>query len=439
MSFTGLAWMVVLLLANGFFVAAEFAFIAARRNVLEQRDSNSARAAVALSRELSLSLAAAQLGITIASLLLGYVAEPAVASIIETTVGAVVQIPEDVLHAIALVVALVIVVFLHMVIGEMAPKNIAIAAPERTALVMALPFRAFLVVFRPFIWLFNGLANAILRLFRVSPVDALEAAHSAEDLAVVIADGRQEGVIDQFAHRLLTGAILLGERVAHDVMIPRLDIDALPTSATYADVEELVLLTGHSRIPIHTGEIDDVVGFVHMKDLLDVDESRRDHVVDPAGIRPIMVVPESAQAQDVLADMRRNRSHIALVIDEHGGTAGLVSLEDIAEELVGDIRDEHDPSETILERTASGRVLLSGGIRPDELARHGIAIPEGDYDTVGGFVMSRLGRIPRVGDEVEAGQATIKVTRMVGRRVVETEIIGVPAADPKPELDPLDT
>ncbi len=255
----------------------------------------------------------------------------------------------------------------------------------------------------------------------------------------MIADGRQEGVIDQFAHRLLTGAILLGERDAHDVMIPRLDIDALPTSATYADVEELVLRTGHSRIPIHTGEIDDVVGFVHVKDLLDVDESRRDHVVDPAGIRPIMVVPESAQAQDVLADMRRNRSHIALVIDEHGGTAGLISLEDIAEELVGDIRDEYDPSETILERTASGRVLLSGGIRPDELARHGIDIPEGDYDTVGGFVMSRLGRIPRVGDEVEAGQATIKVTRMVGRRVVETEITGVPAADPKPELDALDT
>jgi CBS domain containing-hemolysin-like protein len=438
MNFAGLGWMVLLLLANGFFVASEFAFIAARRNVLEQRNTKPAKAAVKLSRELSLSLAAAQLGITIASLLLGYVAEPAVASILEVAISSVVDIPDDVLHTISLVIALSFVVFLHMVIGEMAPKNIAIAAPERSALAMAIPFRAFLVVFRPFIWSLNGVANAILRLFGVKPADALDAAHSAEDLAVVIAAGRRDGVIEDFAHRLLTGAILLGDRDAYDVMIPRLDIDSLPVSASYAEIEDLVQRTGHSRIPIHTGEIDEVIGFVHVKDLLAVDETRRVEPMDRSLIRPIMVVPESAHAQDVLTEMRRTRSHLALVIDEHGGTAGLISLEDIAEELVGEIRDEHDPNVVVHLRTADGRLLLGGGTRTDQLGRHGIQVPEGDYETVGGFVMEQLGRIPSVGDEVDAGAARIRVTRMDGRRVTEVEVAGAsgPVAPSKgPILD----
>ncbi len=426
MNVSGLLWMVVLLLANGFFVAAEFAFIAARRNVLEQRNTKTARAAVKLSRELSLSLAAAQLGITIASLLLGYVAEPAVASIIETVIGSFIEIDPDLLHTIALVIALTIVVFLHMVIGEMAPKNIAIATPERSAVVMALPFRAFLTVFRPFIWALNGIANIILRLFGVKPADALDAAHSAEDLAVVIAAGRREGVIEDFAHRLLTGAILLGDRDAYDVMIPRPDIDSLPSSASYAEVEELVRASGHSRIPIHTGEIDEVIGFIHVKDLLAVEDARRHEAIDPSLIRPIMVVPESAHAQDVLSEMRRSRSHLALVIDEHGGTAGLISLEDIAEELVGDIRDEHDPNTVLLGHTADGRLIVAGGTRADELERHGVELPEGEYETVGGFVMQQLGRIPRVGDAVELGPVRIGVTRMEGRRVTEVELTNSP-------------
>jgi CBS domain containing-hemolysin-like protein len=425
---SGLVWMVLLLLANGFFVAAEFAFIAARRNVLEQRNTKTARAAVKLSRELSLSLAAAQLGITIASLLLGYVAEPAVASIIETVIGSFIEIDPDLSHTIALVIALTIVVFLHMVIGEMAPKNIAIATPERSAMVMAIPFRAFLTVFRPFIWALNGIANTILRLLGVKPADALEAAHSAEDLAVVIAAGRREGVIEDFAHRLLTGAILLGDRDAYDVMIPRPDIDSLPSSASYAEVEALVQATGHSRIPIHTGEIDEVIGFVHVKDLLTIDDTRRHETIDATLVRPIMVVPESAHAQDVLSEMRRSRSHLALVIDEHGGTAGLISLEDIAEELVGDIRDEHDPNTVSLDRSPEGALVVAGGTRADELERLGVELPQGEYETVGGFVMQQLGRIPKVGDVVGTGTARIRVTRMDGRRVTEVELSPTPTA-----------
>jgi CBS domain containing-hemolysin-like protein len=202
--------MVLLLLANGFFVAAEFAYITARRNVLEQTKSPSAVVAVRLNRDLSLSLAAAQLGITMASLVLGAVAEPAVAGILEQLLGFV-PLSENTIHVISLIIALTIVVFLHMVIGEMAPKNVAISNPERAALLLALPFRGFIVVFRPLIALLNGIANGVLRLFRVKPANALDVGHSAEDLAVIIATGQEEGVIKDFAHRLLSGAIIFGD------------------------------------------------------------------------------------------------------------------------------------------------------------------------------------------------------------------------------------
>jgi CBS domain containing-hemolysin-like protein len=211
--------MVILLLANGFFVAAEFAYITARRNVLEQTSGRAARAAAGLNRNLSLSLAASQLGITMASLLLGAVAEPAVGSILERGLG-LFPIPEAVTHGISFVIALLIVVFLHMVIGEMAPKNIVISSPERSATLLALPFRAFVIVFRPLIVVLNGFANGVLRLFGVMPADALEVGHSAEDLAVIIAAGQEEGVIEDFTHRLLTGAIIFGDLDASEVMIP---------------------------------------------------------------------------------------------------------------------------------------------------------------------------------------------------------------------------
>ena len=238
--------MVLLLLANGFFVAAEFAYITARRNVLEQVPRRSAQIAVGLNKNLTLSLAAAQLGITMASLVLGAVAEPAVATIFETGLGFL-PISENVIHGISLVIALLIVVFLHMVVGEMAPKNITISAPERTAVLLAFPFRGFILVFRPLIAFLNASANGVLRLFGVRPTDALEVGHSAEDLAVIIGTGRREGVIEDFAHRLLTGAIIFGDLDASEVMVPRPDMVAAPSGDPrfrYPGVDE-----GHRPFP----------------------------------------------------------------------------------------------------------------------------------------------------------------------------------------------
>jgi CBS domain containing-hemolysin-like protein len=423
MSVAGVVWMVVLLFANGFFVASEFAYITARRNVLEQRATRASRTSVGLMKELSLSLAAAQLGITICSLLLGYVAEPAVASIIERAVGSLIDIPERALHTIALAIALTIVVFLHMVIGEMAPKNVAIAAPERAAVAMALPFRAFIVVFKPLIVVLNGIANGVLRLLGVKPADTLETTHSAEDLAVVIATGRQEGIIEDFTHRLLAGAIMFNDRDAYEVMVPRPDVEALDRTATVRDLEEVIHRSGHSRIPIHTGDLDDVLGFVHVKDLLDIDDRDRERTIPDSMIRPMMVVPESAHMNDVLTEMRRTRNHIAIVVDEHGGSAGIITMEDIAEELVGDIRDEHDPRTVPNSRLADGRLVISGSTRRDDTPSLGLTLPEGPYETVGGFVMDRIGRIPTIGDVVDEGSHRIRVRAMDGHRVAEVELL----------------
>jgi CBS domain containing-hemolysin-like protein len=333
----------------------------------------------------------------------------------------VLPVSEDVVHGIALVIALLIVVFLHMVVGEMAPKNIAISAPERSALAMALPFRGFIFVFKPLIALLNATANGVLRLVGVPPAVALEVGHSAEDLAVIIATGRREGVIEDFAHRLLTGAIVFGDLDASEVMVPRPDIDAAPSSASVAEIQELMKVTGHSRIPIHGGDVDDILGLVHVKDLM-VDEIDSDAPLARELIREALVVPETAPLRSVLTEMRQGRSHLAVVVDEHGSTAGIITLEDIAEELVGEIADEHDSREQRVRVEPEGRIIAAGTVRPDELSRYGVKLTIGDYETIGGLVMDRLGRVPRRGDLIEDQGWRLRVRSIEGRRVGEVEI-----------------
>jgi CBS domain containing-hemolysin-like protein len=419
-NWSALLWLVLLLLANGFFVAAEFAYITARRNLLEQVPRRSAQIAVGLNKNLTLSLAAAQLGITMASLVLGAVAEPAVATIFEWILGPL-PLSENVIHWISLVIALLIVVFLHMVIGEMAPKNITISAPERTAVALAFPFRGFIIIFKPLIWVLNASANGVLRLFGVPSVDALEVGHSADDLAVIIGTGRREGVIEDFAHRLLTGAIIFGDLDASEVMVPRPDVQAAPADTPVAGLQELMRVTGHSRVPLYGRDIDEIVGLVHVKDLM-ADTLDRQTPLPNSSWRVPLVVPETAPLRTVLDEMRQARTHLAVVVDEHGSTAGIITMEDIAEELVGEISDEHDRRTKPVSVDSSGRIVAAGTVRPDELARFGVSLPTGDYETIGGLVMDRLGRLPRRGDVVEDIGWRLKVRTTQGRRVGEVEI-----------------
>jgi CBS domain containing-hemolysin-like protein len=415
----------LLLVANGFFVGAEFALTAARRSRLEElaaQGDGASRTALLCIKELSFSLAGAQLGITIASLLLGFIAEPAVAVLIEDALGPL-GLSETVLHSISFALALIVVVFLHMVVGEMAPKNMVIAQPDASARLLAPPFRLFINLLRPFIRALNSISNLTLRLFGVEPQDELAESHSAEDISALISESAREGLLGQVEHRLLSGAIGFGDKDAADVMVPRTEVDAVAADSTPADVERVVLESGHSRLPVFASDIDHVLGFIHAKDLLRVDDSGRDKALARNLIRPMLVVPESRRLHALLFDMRRERRHFAVVIDEHGGTSGIVTIEDLLEELVGEIQDESDAAELGIEYLSDRRFLVPGSLRIDEVADYvGVELPEGDYETVAGFVIDRLGRIPRRRDSVRHDGWRLRVRSMHRRRVVQVLI-----------------
>lgn len=347
---------VLLLFANAFFVAVEFALVAARRTRIEPlaaEGRRSARAALAAMRDLNVQLAGSQLGITMASLGLGFVAEPAVAAVLEELIQGLFDPPEALLHTIAFVIALTIVVFLHMVIGEMVPKNIAIAGPERTLLVLALPNRVYVTVFRPLIRFLNLLANAGVRVLGAEPRDELATAHTADEFTAMLARSREEGLIEDFAHELLSGALDFGELAVGNVVVPRRDVVTVPEGVTVAEVEHVVLDTGHSRLPVIGADLDDVRGFIHAKDLLPLSSAAYGHPVPRRLIRRMLRVPGSQNLADVLLSMRVTQVHVAVVLDADGRTAGLVTIEDLLEELVGEILDESD---RVAARAASGAI-----------------------------------------------------------------------------------
>ncbi|MET0902237.1 MAG: hemolysin family protein [Acidimicrobiales bacterium] len=342
---TSLLLAVLLLLANGFFVAVEFALIASRRTKLEalaEGGSTRARMALASMRDLNLQLAGAQLGITMASLLLGFVAEPAIAGIIEDVVEAFFDVPSGVLHTISFVVALTIVAFLHMVIGEMVPKNVAIADPERTMLALAVPNRAYVTVFGPVLRVLNALSNAGMRALGVEPRDELATAASADELAMMLGASRDQGLIEEFAHQLLKGALDLGDRGIDTVMVPREDIVWLPLISSPAEAEALVTSSGHTRLLVAGEGIDDIHGFIHAKDLLTVSGPARHRRLPSALVRDMPGLGLRDSLDDALLQMQQGRVHVAVVRDPTGRTLGIATLEDVIEALVGDIRDESD-------------------------------------------------------------------------------------------------
>ncbi len=419
---------VALLAVNGFFVAAEFALLASRRSRIEQLAADGDRRALhALAgiRELSLMLAGAQLGITMASLGLGAVAEPALASVFESLLETV-AIPSAVRHAIAFTVALSIVVFLHMVVGEMAPKSWAIAHPERSALILARPFRAFALVFRPLIRLLNWIANGLVRACGVTPQDELAVAHSPADLVLLLEESTIHGMLEAEQQVLMSRALELSGLDAEAVMIPRRDVVAVPARAGVEELERVAMETGRSRLPVYVDDLDRITGVLHVKDLLHVEPAARATTTAAQLARPALVTPESRPIEDLMLDMRQQRQHVGIVVDEYGSVSGLVALEDVIEELIGEFDDESDRGAGRLHRRTDGSMLVPGTIRPDELASDaGIALPVGDYETVAGLVIARLGRLPDVGDAVTVDGTRLEVARMDGHRVVELAVTSV--------------
>jgi CBS domain containing-hemolysin-like protein len=335
----------LLLVLNGFFVAHEFGLVGSRQAKLDphaEAGSRRARTAVEAMGNLNVQLAGAQLGITMASLGIGYVSEPALSGWFEGLVEGRIDVSPAVLHTVPFILALSIVVFLHMVIGEMVPKNATLADPERTLMWTAVPFRAYLTVFGPLVWVLNGLSNLGIRLCGVEPRDQITSAHTAEELVVMLAESHEEGLIEEFAHSLMSGVLDFGGRDAASVMVPREKIVAVSRSATVAEVERAVVTSGHSRMPMVDPDLDAMLGFVHSKDLLGLPVAAQDQPVPLRLVRRMLVVPLDRSLEDLLLSMRKARVHFAIVMGDDRRTAGLVTLEDLLEELVGDILDESD-------------------------------------------------------------------------------------------------
>jgi CBS domain containing-hemolysin-like protein len=416
---------VVLLAANGFFVAAEFALLAARRSRIEQlaaEGDKRAHHALRGIKELSLMLAGAQLGITICSLLLGAVAEPAVAHLIEDALEPL-DLHDAVHHGIAFAVALTIVVFLHMVVGEMAPKSWAIAHPESSALTLARPFRAFALIFRPVIAVLNVMANGLVRLVGVEPQPELAMAHAPADLLLLLEESAGHGSIAAEEHRLLSRSLELSGLDAGAAMTPRRDIVAVEEWAKASDVAVLARTSGRSRILVHGGDLDHVVGAVHAKDIILVDPAERSEVTAGELARPVPVTHEHHRLEDLLVEMRTSHQMLTVVVDEHGVVVGIVTLEDVLEELIGDFEDETDRRDRRCRKVAERVYRLEGGLRPDELEEEtGIELPDGDWDTVAGFMIAALDRVPSLGDEVDVDRATLRVSRVDGYAITEIRL-----------------
>jgi CBS domain containing-hemolysin-like protein len=413
-----LAVAVGLLGLNGFFVAAEFALLASRRSRIEQLAADGdrrARHALSGLRELTLMLAGAQLGITMCSLGLGAVAEPAVANIIEGALGEWFTLTDTARHIIAFTIALSIVVFLHMVVGEMAPKSWAIAHPEQSSLRLARPFRAFVGVFRPIIWLMNWLANAVVRAVGVEPQDERAMAHSPSDLLLLIEESADHGDIAAQEHELLARTLVLSGLTAADAMTVRRDIVAVPVEATAAEAAAEAHRTGRTRVVVHEGDLDHIRGFVHAKDLLRLPHGTWPTTRAESLCRPIMVTHEHHRLEDLLLEMRTDRHHIALVVDEHGTVVGLVTLEDVIEELIGDFDDESDRRLGDCEQLADGTFRLNGTLRAELFEEcTGVSLPEGEWQTVAGYVIDVLDEIPSVGDRVRTDVGEFEVVSMDG-------------------------
>jgi CBS domain containing-hemolysin-like protein len=357
---------VALLLLNAFFVGAEFAVISARRSQIEPlaaEGRRSARTTLWALEHLSLMLACAQLGITVASLGLGAVAEPAVAHLLEVPFAAA-GLPEEFVHPAAFVVALALVVYLHVTLGEVVPKNLAIAGPERAALVLAPVLVAVARVVRPLVVVLDAAARLLLRLLRVEPKEELASAFTAEEVHSIVTESRREGLLDEEEHGLLTGALELAARPVGEVMVPAERLVTVPSTATPEEVERVVARTGFSRLPVRAGDAGDIVGYLHVKDLLYADDAAYAEPVPARRVRALVTVPASEDVEEALVAMQRAGSHLARVVEPDGGTVGVLFLEDVIEELVGEVRDATQrPTRT--SRPAAQR-SLDGALTPPQ-------------------------------------------------------------------------
>ena len=419
----------VLLLLNGFFVAVEFALVRSRRTRLEamaRGGDRLARMSLHGITHLTRMLSASQLGIALSSLGLGALTEQTLAEVFAEWLQGLPPTLEFALRAsTASILAIIFISFFHVVFGELAPRSVALTHPEKVARILAPPLFVFEWITRPFTALLNKSAELVLRLFGQRSMEVEEALHSPEELRILVEQSQEGGMIEKTDATLIEGVFEFSEKTAREVMTPRTDIDALSVDATLDETLSLVEETRRSRYPLYDETIDNIIGLVLAKDLIPILRAPRPATVDAetefdirAIMRPIHVVPGSREVEHVLADFKRLKEHLAIVLDEYGGTAGLVTMEDLLEEIVGEILDEKDEPPEPEARESPDLVLIQGSTNIADLnERFSLDVPDDDYTTIGGYVFGALGRLPIVGDRVTAGGAVFTVREMEGRRI----------------------
>jgi len=413
---------VVLVLLNGFFVGAEFALVRSRRTRLEamtRLGDRKARMALRALGHLPRLLSATQVGVTLASLGLGWVAEAALGEIFE---GLLEHLPLAIELSLRLTIgatiALIIVTYLHVVFGELVPKGAALNHPESLARWFAPPLMGFAWLVFPFTYILSKSSTMVLRAMGQKPINADEQVHSADELRLLVEQSQEGGVLEQRDADLIEGVFEFSEKNAREVMTPRTEMVALDIDATLDEAVAIAEESGFSRFPVYEETIDHVIGLVLAKDLLRVLVRRPETFSLRDIMRPVHVVPGTREVEEVLSDFKRLKEHMAIVLDEYGGTAGVVTMEDLLEEIVGEILDEYDEAAEPFARPAAGEVLVPGNTNIDELnERYGLDVASEDYTTIGGWVFGMLGRLPLVGDRVTGGGAVFTVRAMDGRRI----------------------
>jgi len=420
-----------LVLSNAFFVAAEFALVSARRTrirELVEAGDRPARRVERAQQALDRAISGTQLGITLASLGLGWIGEPAVAYLVEPVLqllgvgGSVVA-----LHTVAVTIAFLLITYLHIVLGELAPKTVALLRPEGVSRLVAGPLIMFNRLMAPWIWILNGSSSLVLRLFRLPVSVGHERVHSPEEIEMLVHQSRKEGVVEEDEQAMIQGVFELTRTVAREVMTPRPDIVAIEADATAQEILSVVATSGFSRLPVYGESLDNIIGIIVVKDLLRLIvanelDARADEVM-----REPLFVPDTKPVDDLIAELRTRKTHMAIVVDEFGGTDGVVTLEDLLEEIVGEIYDEHDHAEAEVAVDADGRIHVDGGFSFSDLAsRFDLPDPGAheEYDTVAGYVLATLGRIPERGDHVAVGEAELHVLEVHDHRITRLELRG---------------
>jgi CBS domain containing-hemolysin-like protein len=428
-----LAAVVLLVLLNAFFVAAEFALVGSRRtrlDELQQRGDRRAALALRAVKSLDRYISASQIGITLASLGLGWIGEPALARLIEPIFKWLsAPASEIAAHSIAVTIAFTVISVLHIVLGEQVPKAVAIVHPEPVALWVAAPLMVFTWLMAGPTALLNSSANLVLRLVRVKVPGTHERLHSPEEIRMLVEQSEEGGTLGKEDARLIEGVFEFSEKTAQEVMTPRTQMVALERVLTVEDAADIVAQARRSRYPVYGESLDDIVGVVHAKDILTAVRQQPGSTIGSI-MRPPLFVPGTREVEDVLADMKRLKVHLAVVLDEYGGTAGLVTMEDLLEEIVGDIFDEYDR----LERptpSPQGAPLIDGSMSISDFnAEHDLQLDDTDYTTIGGYLFGQLGRLPKTGDRIPVGKDAFEIVEMDGRRVKTVRYL-VGAGGPK--------